>query len=401
VADLFLVHDREIARPVDDSVVRVVAGRELVLRRARGYAPFPVAWTGVLPPLLAVGGHLKNTVAVSVGRRIVVSPHIGDLDGEGARETLAATAESLGRLYRVDPIRVAADEHPDYASTLYARSTGRPVLAVQHHHAHVLACMADNVLGPPALGFAWDGAGLGPDGTIWGGESLLVTEDDCKRVAWLRPFPLPGGERAMREPRRSALGALFAVDPAAAETLPLFEPAERDALLSALRRGVRSPLTSSAGRLFDAVAALVGLGAVSRFEGEAAMRLEFALRGLSGDEAYAFAVAAAGEGAVLDWQPVLEGVRSDHARGVDRGRISLRFHNALAECVVAVARRCGVEDVVLTGGCFQNKYLTERAVARLRAEGFHPHWHRRVPPGDGGIAVGQILGAARALAKGG
>ncbi len=402
VADLFLIHDRGIERPVDDSVVRVVAGRELVLRRGRGYAPFPVTLGGALPPLLAVGGHMKNTLAVSAGRQIVVSPHIGDLDGEEARHTLADTADALCLLYRVEPAAVATDAHPDYASTSYARGTGRPLITVQHHYAHVLACMADNGLAPPVLGFAWDGTGLGADGTIWGGETLLVSRSGFTRQAWLRPFPLPGGERAVREPRRSALGVLYEIDRAAAEASPLFRPAERAVFVAAMRGHVRSPLTSSAGRLFDAVAALLGLGDVSRFEGEAAMALEFALRGLEGDARYDFDMAPDPDGGlVIDWRPALEGVRADVAARAAPGAISLRFHNTLAEIIVAVSRRCGIADIALSGGCFQNKYLTERAVARLRAEGFSPHWHRRIPPGDGGLAVGQIVGAARALAAGG
>lgn len=401
VADLFLIHDREIVRPVDDSVVRVVAGRELVLRRARGYAPFPVAAADALPPLLAVGGHMKSTVAVSTGRHIVVSPHIGDLDGEAARHAHAATADALCLLYRVEPSAVATDLHPDYASSSYARAAGPPIVAIQHHYAHVLACMADNELAPPALGFAWDGTGLGTDGTIWGGETLLVSQSGFTRRAWLRPFPLPGGDRAAREPRRSALGALYEIDPAAAEASSFFRPAERAVLLAAMRGEIQSPRTSSAGRLFDAVAALVGLGSFSRFEGEAAMALEFALRGLAGDGRYEFDIAPDADGGwVVDWRPALEGVRADVAAGVARGSISLRFHNTLAEIIVAVAHRCGIADIALSGGCFQNKYLTERAVARAREEGFSPHWHRRIPPGDGGLAVGQILGAARALAAG-
>jgi len=404
IADLFLVHDREIARPVDDSVVRVVAGRELVLRCARGYAPFPLSLARPLPSLLAVGGHLKNTVAVSVGPRVVVSPHVGDLETEAAEAAFTRTVEMLVRLHGLSPEAIACDAHPDYLSTRFARDDGRPVIAVQHHYAHVLACMADNELAPPVLGFAWDGTGHGLDGTVWGGETLLVSDRGFRRVAWLRPFPLPGGDQAAREPRRSALGALHELDPALAERSPLFGDAERAVLLSMIRRRLRTPLTSSAGRLFDAVAALLGFSGAVRFEGEAAMGLEFALRGLEGGERYDFTIEPApvpeGDSAcVLDWRPMLGQMLADVARGEARGEISLRFHNTLAEMIVATALRRGVEAVALSGGCFQNRVLTERAVRRLREEGFRPHWHRRLPPGDGGLAVGQILAAARSLER--
>jgi hydrogenase maturation protein HypF len=403
IADLFLVHDRPIARPVDDSVVAVVAGREQVLRRARGYAPFPLSRSSPLPALLAVGAHLKNTVAISVGPSVVMSPHVGDLETEAACAAFAKTAELLVRLYGVTPEAVACDAHPDYHSSRFAREAGRTVVAVQHHHAHVLSCMADNDLEPPVVGFAWDGTGLGTDGTIWGGESLRVSAEGFARVAWLRPFPLPGGDQAVRQPRRSALGVLHALDAALAERSPLFAPGERAVLLSMIRSGLNTPLTSSAGRLFDAVAALVGFSGPARFEGEAAMGLEFAMRGLAGDARYDFELTpAAGGGTpawILDWRPMLRQVIADVARGLGRGEVALRFHNTLAEMIVAVALRCGLPAVALSGGCFQNRALTERAVRRLREEGFRPYWHRRVPPGDGGIAVGQILAAARAVER--
>jgi hydrogenase maturation protein HypF len=287
--------------------------------------------------------------------------------------------------------------------TRFAHGIGCPVIPVQHHYAHVLACMADNEVAAPALGFAWDGTGWGPDGTVWGGEALRITESGFERVAWLRPFPLPGGDTAVREPRRAALGAVFEAAPDAAETVGPFSDVERRVLLTMLRRGVNVTATSSAGRLFDAVAALLGLAAVSRFEGEAALALEFAARGSSGDEVYPFEAVTApgGDAWSLDWRPMIRSVHADQARGVPRGDIALRFHNTLVEMIVDVAQRCALPAVLLSGGCFQNRRLTERAVARLREEGFQPYWHRRIPPGDGGLAVGQILAAGRVLAAGG
>jgi hydrogenase maturation protein HypF len=364
-----------------------------------------VAGDGEQPPILAVGGHLKNTVAVSVGRDIFLSPHVGDLETEPAYDAFRGTVSTLLRLYRVEPLAVACDAHPDYVSTQYARRTGTRVVSVQHHHAHVLAAMADHSLSPPILGFAWDGSGYGADGTVWGGETLLVNERGFERLAWFRPFPLPGGERAVREPRRSALGALYALDGEGLfedpvwRSLGLFTEAEITVLRSMLAGRLNSPETSSAGRLFDAVAALVGLHPVAAFEGQAPMALEAALQDTRGDGRYPFALDRAGDGRglILDWGLMLKGVLADVAAGVETARISLCFHNTMAEMLVATAVRCGAERAILAGGCFQNRYLTERVAERLRAFGIAPYWSERIPPNDGGIAVGQVLAAAQQL----
>ncbi len=405
IADVFLVHDRPIARPVDDSVARVVGGRPMLLRRARGYAPFPIGGHADLPSILAVGGHLKNTVAVSVGRDVFLSPHVGDLDTTAAFDAFRETISTLLNLYDVRPATIACDAHPDYRSTQFAEGTGTRVVRVQHHYAHVLALMADQEISPPVLGFAWDGSGYGFDGTVWGGESLLVNALAFDRVARLRPFFLPGGEAAVRQPRRSALGLLYATLGASLwegdlwRRRAFFSAGERTVLEGMLASGINTPETSSVGRLFDGVAALVGLGSHSTFEGQAAMALEAALRGFEGDERYPFALGREGEGLELNWAPMVHGIVADVTRGEEPGRLSLRFHNTLVEMIVAVAEHVGEERVALTGGCFQNRYLTERAVMRLRQAGFAPHWHERLPPGDGGLAVGQVLGAARELER--
>lgn len=400
IADVFLVHDRPIARAVEDSVVRVVAGRALVLRRARGYAPLPVATYGGEASVLAVGGHLKNTVALSTGGRVVVSPHVGDLETALARQAHRETVETLTALYEAPPDVVACDLHPDYASTAFARRLGRRVVAVQHHYAHVLAGMADNDLAPPVLGVAFDGTGYGDDGTVWGGEFLHVDASGYSRAAWLRPFPLPGGEAAVKEPRRSALGCLYAIRgdalfaDARAAVLNLFAPVERRVLRTALATG-QAPWSSSAGRLFDAVAACAGLFRIARFEGEAAMALEYAAQEVPSDRTYPFDLEAAGTGLVVDWRPTIEELLADLAGGASVGAVARRFHDTLAEMIVAVARHRGRDKVVLTGGCFQNRVLTERTVLRLRDAGFEPYWHRGIPPNDGGLAVGQALAVGR------
>ncbi|HZT57629.1 MAG TPA: carbamoyltransferase HypF [Pyrinomonadaceae bacterium] len=407
IADLFLVHDRAIARHVDDSIVRVMAGRELVMRRARGYAPLPVRLREDVPPTLAVGAHMKNAVAATKGRDAFISQHVGDLNTEQSFDAFRRVVENFSELYELRPRVVAADDHPDYRSTRFARATQLPLVSVQHHYAHVLSCMAENELEAPALGVAWDGTGLGADGTVWGGEFLYVTPDSFVRAAHLRTFPLPGGDRAAREPRRSALGLLHELYGDAAfemrdlATLGAFDAQELRLLKLALARGVGAHTTSSAGRLFDAVASITGLRQRSRFEGQAAMELEFAVEGFETDARYELelpspCVRALSEPRLLDWSTLVEELIEDARRGLAHGLVSAKFHNALAESIVSVARAVGEERVVLSGGCFQNKYLTERAIERLRAEGFRPYWHQRVPPNDGGIALGQVVAASRA-----
>jgi hydrogenase maturation protein HypF len=400
IADYFLVHDRPIVRPIDDSIVQVICGREMILRRARGYAPLPIHLQETLPCVLAVGGHLKNTVALSLGSEIFLSQHIGDLATSEAHAAFRAVAADLPRLYEAAPAFVTCDLHPDYLSTKYAAQLPAVLHPVQHHWAHILSCMAENEIAPPALGVAWDGTGYGTDDTIWGGEFLLAGEEDFTRAAHFRTFRLPGGEAAIREPRRVALGLLFAMQGTKVferRDLPClrdFTAPELALLRQMLVRGVQAPVTSSVGRLFDAVAALLDLRQRLSFEGQAAMELEFALQpGI--EAAYSFQLIP-GPPAIVDWQPMVEEILRDRQHACSVGFISAKFHNALAEIIVAVARLAGEEKVVLSGGCFQNRYLTERAVRRLVECGFRAYWHQRVPTNDGGIALGQIIAAARA-----
>ncbi len=285
IADRFLVHDRPILRPVDDSVVRLVAGRELVLRRARGYAPTTLAVRGVGTGILAVGGHLKTTVALTRENSVILGPHVGDLDTVAARQAHARAAGDIVRLNRVAIDRVARDRHPDYASARAGAALGLPAVAVQHHLAHLVACMAENEIAPPVLGVVWDGAGFGADGTIWGGEFLAVTGTGWRRVAHLRRFRLAGGEAAAREPRRAALGMLYEAYGAAAfamtdlPPLAAFTALERGVLGTMLVRAVNAPLCSSMGRLFDGFSALCGLRQQASYEGRAAAELEWAADG--------------------------------------------------------------------------------------------------------------------------
>jgi hydrogenase maturation protein HypF len=430
IADLFLVHDRPIARHADDGVAWVVAGEGRVLRRARGQAPLPLVVPRPLPTVLAVGAHLKNAVALSLGEQVFVSQHVGDMETPEAQAAFERVIGDFLRLYEARPVALAHDLHPDYASTRWAREAamsdgsgiakgwravlaGLPLVAVQHHHAHLAACLADNGAAGRALGVTWDGTGYGGDGTVWGGEFLLGDAGGFRRVAHLRPFRLPGGEAAVREPRRTALALLWELYGeealARGELAPVasLPAAARRLLPRMLERGLNAPPTTSAGRLFDGVAALLDLGQEVSFEGQAAMALEFAAEeGVEG--AYPFPVspgaAVAGEGAggaaggpppvVLDWGPLVEAILEDLRRRRPPGLIAARFHNALVEAIVRVACALGEPRVALTGGCFQNRRLTEGAAAALGRAGFEVLLHRRVPPGDGGICLGQIVVAA-------
>jgi hydrogenase maturation protein HypF len=405
IADLFLVHNRPIATPLDDSVVREVAGRELVLRSARGYAPLSLRLRRPGPNLLAVGSYFKNTVAVSSGCNVVVSQHIGDLGSAQAQDSFRMTISTLERIHGFEPEAVVCDLHPDYASTQFARASGKPIIEVQHHYAHVLSCMAENGLEAPVFGIAWDGTGLGTDGTIWGGEFLKISATSFERTGHFRTFRLPGGDKAAREPRRSGISLLYEIFGAgvleSSDLAPVaaFSKSELANIRIALDRGLNAPITTSVGRLFDAVASILGIRQRCTFEGQAAMQLEAALGPGQENESYPFLLTESLYEArrfVVDWMPLISSVMLDSSNGVNLAVVSARFHNALAEIVVETAKRSGIKSIVLAGGCFQNKYLTERAVLRLREEGFVPYWHGRVPPNDNGISVGQIFAAARA-----
>jgi hydrogenase maturation protein HypF len=407
LADAFLVHNRPIVRHVDDSIVRVMAGREMVMRRARGYAPLPVhLHTAVANPVLAVGAHLKNSVALAIGDNVFASQHIGDLEAGEAYMAFQKVTTDLQSLYEVKPATVACDLHPEYLSTKFANGLGLPCASIQHHYAHVASCMAENELDGRVLGIAWDGTGYGPDGAIWGGEFLLTNETSFTRAASFKAFRLPGGARSIHEPRRTALGALYEVFGDAlfgqTELLPTqsFTSGELRIFQQMLSQNVHSPWTTSVGRLFDAVASITGISQILRFEGEAAMALEFILPQEEHPDFYLFDLSeratCAGDAPmyqprfVVDWTPMMLGILDDVRRHLAVPLIAQKFHNTLCEMIVSVARRVGEPRVVLSGGCFQNKYLTERAIDRLRTEGFQPYWHQRVPPNDGGVALGQV-----------
>jgi hydrogenase maturation protein HypF len=374
IADHFLMHNRPIVRACDDSVVRLTRGRAGILRRARGYAPRGIRVNREVPPLLAVGGHLKNTVAIGIGQDVFLSQHIGDLETLEARHWFERAIEDLCRLYSFKPEAVVCDLHPDYASTNWAEKTGLPIICVQHHQAHVASCAAENGVEGTYLGVSWDGTGYGLDGGIWGGEFFRVDNNRYERIAHLRPFGLPGGDAAVREGWRSAASLLFEVlgaDAADSRVRPM------------LTRKTHVVPTTSVGRLFDAVASITGLAQQNRFEGQAAMLLENEIGALRSEEAYPLPGG--------DWAPLISAVLTDKNAGIRGSVIAARFHNGLIDWIVEVARHAGEKQIVLSGGVFQNRYLTERAAAVLESGGFVVYTHRQVPPNDGGIALGQLV----------
>jgi hydrogenase maturation protein HypF len=411
IADVFLVHNRPIVRPVDDSVVQVAAGKIMMLRRARGYAPDPLPMPDLKSPLLAVGAHLKNTVAVAANHKATLSQHLGDLDTLETVANYDQSIDSLKQLYEVEPSAVMCDLHPDYHSSHlaadYAQTHQLPLIKVQHHYAHVCACMAEHGLKSPLLGVAWDGTGFGTDGTIWGGEFLRITPQGYERVATLRPFPLPGGEASIREPRRTALGLLFELYGDNIPDIALaqlgFSEGELARFMTMLRKGLNCPRTSSIGRLFDAVASLIGLRQKVSFEGQAAIDVEAAALSatdISAEACYPLPVTkGTGQGAsvglMIESKVMLQALLDDLAAKLVPEIIAAKFHNSLAVCISEIARQIGEPQIVLTGGCFQNRTLLARTVDRLSAEGFSVYWPNQYPPNDGGIALGQIAAAVR------
>jgi hydrogenase maturation protein HypF len=391
---MFLVHNRPIRRHADDSIVRIILGREQVLRRARGYAPLPVRIAHSVSPTLGVGGHLKNTVALATEQHVFVSQHIGDLETKEAFNAFVRVVDDFQTLFGISPEIVSTDLHPDYASTAYASGfaqlRGIPIERVQHHWAHVISCMTENDITAPALGITWDGSGYGTDGTIWGGEFLLANGDGFRRVAHFRTFPLPGGDSAVRQTKHTALALLHEMFGAKA-----FTGSEPPLLRQMLEKRIRCPRTSSVGRLFDAVASLLGIRDRVSFEGQAAMELEFQIAGNVTD-CYEYCIRD-GEPMIIDWEPMIRAILDEVRMHVSKSVIAAKFHNTLAAIVLEVAGRVGEPRVVLTGGCFQNRYLTEHVVQGLTGAGFSAYWHQRVPPNDGGIALGQVMAAQHSM----
>jgi hydrogenase maturation protein HypF len=403
VADAFLVHDRDIHTRADDSVVRVIAGQARVMRRARGLVPEGIALPAAGPLVLGVGAELKSTVCLTRGREAILSQHLGDLDDAATYAFFEETIVKLIQLVGARPEAVAHDLHPGYRATRWAKAAGLPCVPVQHHHAHVASCLVEHGRTGSVLGVAFDGTGFGPDGTLWGGELLLADLGGFTRLGHLRPLPLLGGEAAIRAPWRLAAAALFeAGEPV--DLLARFEPSRLEAMRHLWKRPHLTPSATGAGRWFDAVAALCGLRADASYEGQAAMELEaVAVDAPGSDEPYDFAVDDGAAGPfVIDLRPTVRAICEDLRHRVAVGLIAARFHQTLADAIAAGCRRArhrgAPETVALSGGCFQNRLLTERTRAALERLGFEVLLHRRVPCNDGGLALGQAAIAAYRLA---
>ncbi|WP_406864336.1 carbamoyltransferase HypF [Streptomyces sp. HUAS MG47] len=411
LADAWLMHDRPIHVPCDDSVVRVCDGEQLTLRRSRGYAPLPVTLPVEVAPALAVGGDLKNTFCLGAGRQAWLSAHIGDMDDLATQLALTSAERQLESVTGVRPGLLAADRHPAYRSTRWARdrSAGRPVVPVQHHHAHVAAAMAENGLDGkvPVIGVAFDGTGYGLDGAVWGGEFLLADYAAFRRFAHLAYVPLPGGDAAVRRPYRMALAHLRAAGLAADPALPCTgacAPGELALLERQLARQLNCAPTSSMGRLFDALSSLAGICHHAGYEAQAAIELEAAALqapAVAADGRYTFRIGPprAGTPLTADPAPVLAAASADVLDGTPASVVAARFHHAVARLVrtVCVAARAetGVETVALTGGVFANTVLSSACAAGLGEDGFTVLRHRLIPPNDGGLALGQLVVAAR------
>lgn len=408
IADGFLLHDRPIHVVCDDSVSRCWAGGELPLRRSRGYAPYPVPLGAPVPAVLAVGGELKATACLTRDRHAYLTPHIGDVGNPETLDALARACDHLERLFRITPSRVACDLHPGYMSAQWARAVARgralPLVAVQHHHAHLAALMAEHALPADArlLAFTFDGTGYGTDGAIWGGEALLGGYAGFVRAAHLAPTPLPGGDAAIRHPARVALAQLWkaGLDWEGTHAARAIPDGDRRILRTQLERTLNCATTTSMGRFFDAAAALAGGCVRASYEGQGAIEFEAHAAGTGPTGArYAFTLARDAAGAIrFDGAPVLRAIVHDAARGRSLGHIAWGVHAAVAACIVEVAQSLrdaeGVDRVGLTGGVFQNALLLALAVDGLRAAGFTVLTHRLVPPNDGGLALGQAMVAA-------
>jgi hydrogenase maturation protein HypF len=415
IADYFLTHDRPIHMRCDDSVVRVFGRETYPVRRSRGYAPAPLAVAeGFGRHTLACGGELKNTFCVAKERHVFLSHHIGDLENYETLRSFREGVEHYCRLFDVSPELVAYDLHPEYLSTKYAHELeegGLPAVGVQHHHAHVASCLADNERPSEerVIGVALDGTGYGTDGAVWGGEFLEGSiETGFARRAHLEYVPMPGGSAAIRQPWRMALACLIPLHGEEGVLgLPLAvvrEAGERNVRLVArlVEHELNTPPTSSAGRLFDAVAALVGVPGSRRttYEGQAAIELELAADGPAG-RGYPFRLRREGEGWVVETRGIFGGVVEDLLAGHETGEISSRFHRTMAEVVVAGCERIreagGTNNVALSGGTFQNLLLMEQVLELLAGKGFTTYRHRRVPTNDGGLSLGQAVLANKTI----
>jgi hydrogenase maturation protein HypF len=414
IADYFLLHNRDIYVRYDDSVY-IVDEVPRPVRRARGYAPYPILLSFKSEQVLACGAEEKNTFCLTKDEHAFLSQHIGDMENEETLKHFESTIELYKRLFRVEPRVIACDMHPEYLSTKYARQIGTEyglsLVPVQHHHAHIASCLAENKVAGPVIGVALDGTGYGSDGTIWGGEFLLADLSSFRRVGHLEYVPLPGGVAAIKKPYRMALSYLYTLlgDDLPLAGLPLadLDPGEVEIVRKQLERGINSPLTSSAGRLFDAVSALAGVRGEIDYEAQAAIELEMAAPDKVEDfegESYPFAIIEEQGVRVVRLAGLISSVARDVRTGVPVPIVSARFHRTVAQIITRmcrdIAEESGIKEVALSGGVFQNRLLLKLATSALKREGFRVLTHHLVPCNDGGVSLGQAVVANFAVKEG-
>ncbi|MBD3422053.1 MAG: carbamoyltransferase HypF [Chitinivibrionales bacterium] len=401
IADCYLTHDRDIYLRADDSVLRVIEQTPNMLRRSRGFVPIPVFLKRKLPPILAVGAELKSAICLSKGNRAFVSQHIGDLKNKETFDYFEQTVGHLSAMLDITPECIAHDLHPDYLSTFYAQQQNVRLCGVQHHHAHAVSCMAEHGIEHTVIAVCYDGTGYGADGAVWGGEVLLADYRKFTRAAHLQYVRLPGGNSAVKEPARMAMSFLHEIyrgDLAAcpASLVKQYSAEQMAVLQKMLQSGINAPFTSSCGRLFDAVAALLNVRHQVAYEGQAAIELELLAHAAPPCSAtYPAPIEACAEGNIIATPVLLRSIVEDIAAGTPREVIAAQFHNSVADFTAEVCqstgRSHGINEVVLSGGVFQNFYLLTKTVGLLRARGFKVYYHTIVPPNDGGIALGQLM----------
>lgn len=404
LCDGFLIHNRPIVHQADDSVMHVVQipeARIQILRRARGYTPFPILAPRSLPPLLALGGHMNVTFAISRNHEIIPSQHLGDMESFESREVYTNSVKDFLHLYKVRPEVVIHDSHPGYYTSQFAEEYGIPKIAVQHHHAHLAACMLENQIEDSVLGFTWDGTGFGTDGTIWGGEFLLGTPQRVERVASLFPFTLPGGEKAIKESWRTCISLLresLGTDlDRGLKQLHDIPQTSIEMVIKIQDKKVLSPVTTSMGRLFDGVSALLGLSYYNTYQAQSAQLLEYAAwRNGTVAPLLPYQILET-ERLLLDWRPMIDSLLDQLGKGVDKDSLAASFHLTIADAAVAIARKIGNPRIVLAGGVFCNRFLTEVICVKLQESGLQGYIHSQLPPTDGSLSVGQLWVAAHQL----
>jgi hydrogenase maturation protein HypF len=398
IADYILIHNRDIYCRVDDSVVRVVFNKPYFLRRSRGYVPQPIRLAQELPPVMAVGGELKNTFCLTRGKQAFVSAHIGDLENMITYQSYTDAIEHLQKLLAVKPEVAACDLHPEYLSTKYAHTLDLPIIPVQHHHAHIAAVMAEHHLTGPVLGVAFDGTGYGPDGTLWGGEFLLADLRKYRRLGHLSYLPLPGGAQAIRQPWRIAVCLLKELygDNFINQEIPIIKtiPKGWELVTAAAEKKINTPLSSGAGRLFDAVAALLGVRQTINYEGQAAVELELAAQGIAG-RTLPYDIKEVDGIWLLDSKSIVASLCLALQQGRVVQQLAADFHTTLAaaacDMIVKMSKVSSIASIVLSGGVFQNVTLLTEIIRMLEQYGLRIYLHRQTPPNDGGLALGQAI----------